>query len=498
MKYCKNCGMLLEDTQEICMGCGFDVSDPENTSEFPLEVAEKMESQKAMEKKKTSIVIAIVVVFILLAVLIGVIAAVASKGAGVLIPSVEEEETEEEETQETEEIEEEAEHMEAEPEEAEEEPDVAEEEKRHVIPENRKVSDDLGSYYIVGEVRDDAGMLMFTTLYPEDLEGAEPEAVFDYTRYSDKFPGVVSCVITDADNTMRLTFMSTEHFWYQVSSKTGKKRNNEVDLGNYMSFLNFDGAQGYLEALIKQAYSGAKLELVESREAQGASAQALQTLLDNKTKALTGDIGDYARIGSSTTYSISDSGCSATYYKYKISTKGGDVFADYYVPLIYHTFSYTNDQLGDNGSITEWLPLCVISYECGNQERYEFYEEAFTVFVNNSRLTEDFFRMNEAYGDMIDDAVDAHTDPKPLTPELLSEIESGFGSSTTLRQVDADIMSFFSAPEGALKSFVNGEWSVTGAADTVQAFYSESEKKVFITPSDKEYPGDAYLDLFAD
>ena len=66
MKYCKNCGMLLEDTQEICMGCGFDVSDPENTSELPLEVAEKMESQKAMDKKKTTIVIAIVVVFILL------------------------------------------------------------------------------------------------------------------------------------------------------------------------------------------------------------------------------------------------------------------------------------------------------------------------------------------------------------------------------------------------------------------------------------------------
>ena len=494
MKYCKNCGMLLEDTQEICMGCGFDVSDPENTSEFPLEVAEKMESQKAMDKKKTTIVIAIVVVFILLAVLIGVIAAVASKGAGLLVPPGTEKEEEEEEEEETEE---EPEQAAAEPGEAEEEAETVEV-PEHVVPDNRKVSDDLGTYYIVGEVRDDAGVLMLTTLYPEDFGGAEPEATFDYTRYSDKFPGVVSCVITDADNTMRLTFMSTEHFWYQVSQTTGKKRNNEVDLDNYMSFLTYDGPQNYLEALIKQAYSGGKLELVESREATGKAAEALQTLISNKTAALTGDIGDYARIGSSTTYSISDSGGSAVYYKYKISTKGGDVFADYYVPMIYHTFSYDNDQLGDSGTITEWLPLCVVGYECGNEERYKFYEEAFTVFAANSRLTADFFRMNETYGDMIDSAVDAHTEPEPLTPGLLGQLESGFDPSSSLRQTDSDILNFLSAPDGSLKSFVSGERSVTGAADTVQAFYSESEKKVFITPSDTEYPGDEYVDLFAD
>ena len=211
MKYCKNCGMLLEDTQEICIGCGSDVSDPANTSQFPPEVAEKMESKKAQEKKKNSIVIAIVIVFILLAVLIGVIAAVASKAAagGTSARDEIEAEVAEEEEEEV--------SLETAATASEEEEEVAleEEERRR---DNRKVSDDLGSYYIVGEVYDDAGMLMFTTLYPEDFGGTEPEASFDYTRYSDQFPGVMSCVISDADNTMRLTYMSPEHFWFLSSS----------------------------------------------------------------------------------------------------------------------------------------------------------------------------------------------------------------------------------------------------------------------------------------
>ncbi len=483
MKYCKNCGMLLEDTQDICIGCGFDVSDPENTSQFPLEVAEKMESQKAQAKKKNSIVIAIVIVFILLAVLIGIVAVVASKG--VEGPSLRDE-IEEEEEAEREEEETATEPPETENEAEEEEP----------VPDNREVSDDLGDYYMVGEVYDDAGLLMFTTLYPEDFGGGEPEASFDYTRYSDTFPAVMSCVISDTDNTMRLTFMSPEHFWYQVSSVTGSKRSNEVDIDRYRSYLSYDGPQGYLEALIKQAYSGAKLELVESHEAEGAAAEALKLVSENKTKMLTGDIGDYAGIGASTTYATGESGSSAMYFKYKITTGGGDVFADYYVPVIYNTFSYTNDQLGDEGTVTEWLPLCVVSYECGNQEKYEFYQNAFSVFLNNSRLTKDFFRLNEAYGEMIDEATEARREPETLTPQLLSELEAEFDESSELKSINSDIYTFLSTPDSSLKTFSGGDVSVTGAADSVQAFYSEEKKMVFLTPSDTEYPGNEYIDLF--
>ena len=50
MKYCKNCGMLLEDTHEHCIRCGVDVTVPENVSMYPIEVMETIEEEK--ERKK--------------------------------------------------------------------------------------------------------------------------------------------------------------------------------------------------------------------------------------------------------------------------------------------------------------------------------------------------------------------------------------------------------------------------------------------------------------
>ena len=46
MKYCKNCGMLLEDTHEHCIACGTDVTKAENVSKYPPGVQETIESQK--------------------------------------------------------------------------------------------------------------------------------------------------------------------------------------------------------------------------------------------------------------------------------------------------------------------------------------------------------------------------------------------------------------------------------------------------------------------
>ena len=482
MKYCKKCGMLLEDTQDICISCGTDVTKPENTSQFPPEIAKKMESRKEQDRKKRGIVAAILVVFVLLAILIGVIAIVASRQGVSSRDLVEEEE------------EEEPEEVLAEPEEEEEEP----EELERKVPENRKASDDLGSYYNVGEGRDSAGLLVFTTLYPEEFTSFE--CTFDNTNYSNQFPIVLNCVVSNEENTMRMTYMSPEHFWYQKSTSSKKSRNNEVDLDYYMSYLTYDGPRTYLEALIKQAYSGAKkLELVESHEASTGVTESLNTLLNDRVRILTGDIGDYAHIGSSTSYTLAGSECSATYYKYIITTKNGEkVYADFYVPVVSITFDYVNDQLSDQGSVTEWLPLCVISYESGNSETYEFYAEAFTVFVNNSRLTENFFRVNEAYSSMIDDAVDARRDPEALTDELLAQLEQGMDQSVNLKETDSDILRFLSTPDSTLTTFAEGGTSVTGAADTKQAFYSESRKAVFITPSETEYPGEEFMDLFVE
>ncbi|MCR5791028.1 MAG: hypothetical protein K6G83_14195 [Lachnospiraceae bacterium] len=487
MKYCINCGMLLEDRQDICIGCGADVSDPDNTSQFPPEVAEKMEIMKEQDKKKNSTIVAIVIVFILLAVLIGVIAVVAIKNAPAEEPVTEEsaEELPERGSARDE--------REAETRREEEEAAEAEEE-RPEPPKNRTVSDDLGSYYMVGEAYDDAGCLMFTTFYPEEF--GEPEVKFDYSRYSDQFPAVMSCVIADPNNTMRLTYMSPEHFWYQKSDASGKEYSNATDAATYMTFLGYNGPQNYLDALIKQAYSGAKkIELVETKEASEGVLAALKQLEEEKTRLLTGDIGDYAQIGEGTTYTQTSAESHADYYKYVISTSSGDVYADFYLVTVAHTFSYHND-LGDEGTVTEWLPLCVISYESGNAEKYEFYQEAFTVFVNNSRLTEDFFRVNEAYGRMIDDAIGSNTEVPLLSEELLQEMEAAFTPSDMLKETDRAICDFLATPDSTLKTFSEGDIRVTGVADTEQAFYSEGKKQVFITPSRTEYPGDEFIDLY--
>ncbi len=43
MKYCKKCGMLLEDNMEICIGCGTDVTAKGTYSKYPVPMQEKID-----------------------------------------------------------------------------------------------------------------------------------------------------------------------------------------------------------------------------------------------------------------------------------------------------------------------------------------------------------------------------------------------------------------------------------------------------------------------
>ena len=46
MKYCKKCGMLLEDNMEICIGCGSDVTKKGTYTKYPEPMQEKIELEK--------------------------------------------------------------------------------------------------------------------------------------------------------------------------------------------------------------------------------------------------------------------------------------------------------------------------------------------------------------------------------------------------------------------------------------------------------------------
>ena len=67
MKYCRKCGMLLEDTHVNCIRCGADVTLEENVSMYPIEVMETIEEENKRKKatgKLVAMLIALVVVLV--------------------------------------------------------------------------------------------------------------------------------------------------------------------------------------------------------------------------------------------------------------------------------------------------------------------------------------------------------------------------------------------------------------------------------------------------
>ena len=67
MKYCRKCGMLLEDTHVNCIRCGADVTLEENVSMYPIEVMETIEEENKRKKatgKIIAMLIALVVVLV--------------------------------------------------------------------------------------------------------------------------------------------------------------------------------------------------------------------------------------------------------------------------------------------------------------------------------------------------------------------------------------------------------------------------------------------------
>ena len=72
MKYCKKCGMLLEDNMEICIGCGSNVTRKDTYTKYPEPMQEKIELEKKEEGKRNLAVLAIVLIFVVILLLIGI------------------------------------------------------------------------------------------------------------------------------------------------------------------------------------------------------------------------------------------------------------------------------------------------------------------------------------------------------------------------------------------------------------------------------------------
>lgn len=491
MKYCKNCGMLLEDSHELCIGCGTDVTNKNNVSKYPPQVQQNLESQKKENKTRTGIVGAIIVVFVLILVLVGIIVLQASKMTGdpkTEPPGQEENAAPFEEA------------------ESKEYPDVlsegtagdladTEQNTAPVSEEGRKVKDDLGSYYTYSEAVDAGGNVIFYSIYPEDFSNVEPS--IDYGKYSTKFPEFLTFVAGNEDNTVRFTYMSAQQFWHK-DSETGRTRSNERDTKTYMSFLTYQGAEGYIDALIKQSYSDAKkVTLVETVPADEALTKRLEGVSSDYTKTLMGDIGDYANIGENTTYATGESEFEVNLFKYEITTRyNNTLYCEFYVPLIANHFYYANDDLDDRGTVTEWICLSVIGLEAGNEELYNQFEEAFLVFMENTKVNRTFYKINAQYGKEIMEAVEKGGIPPKLTAEKIRKyMEQSAPEASEVGALYENILKFSEMPRETNQQFKSEGLIVTASADTKAVFYDSENKKIFMTSGEEEYPGSSYTEL---
>ncbi len=471
MKYCKNCGMLLEDTSEICIGCGLDVTNPENTSLYPPNMQKKMEAERKENKTKKTTILAIIIVFVLLIALVVVIIFFVSPAIQSMVNEQEEEEYYEDDW-----IEEE--------EDYEDYADLEEE-----TPDNRVVKDDEGLYYARATLTDEGGNVIFNGLYPEDFQIAN-ETV-DYTLYSNRFPGRVVFSVGNTDETVHFTYMSPQQFWYK-KSENKETRKNERDITNYMSFLTYDGPQGYAEALLNTSYGSVKkMTLVETKEIGLKTNEKISELAKSFKQEMNGIPEDYGHIGDDTTFAVMDSESSAVMYRYEIVTKDNNtLFVKICVPVIANNLYYASDHSNDRGTMIEWLALGVYCYEAGNEDLFDDYEPAFDVFMNNCSVNRTFFGIMQQYGREIESSIKMHSEPPVLDGALLSS----YGAGTTLDDFNSKLYDFV-ALRFDKKQFSLGDYVLNVNNDIQVAFLNEEKNKVFISPGADEYPGSGFEDL---
>lgn len=474
MKYCKNCGMLLEDTHERCIKCGADVSIRANVSMYPPEVEARMAAEKEEQKNKSKMVVVLISIIVVIVVLLGVVIWKIASG-GMSLPEEKTQEVSEETTDKTAEV--------KEPETEEPEPE-----------EEKEVKDDAGSYYMCTPEYDAGGNHIFTAVYPEDV--AQLSFNLDTEKYSEQFPENIVFTAANADETVTFTYMSPQQLWYKKSDK-GHSRTNERDPQYYMSFYKYEDAKTYLEALIKASYPKArKIEMVSETEASGELTQALSDFSDSRKDYFLNDkIGDYAHLGKDTEYASNGVATfSAEIFEYQITGADKEIlYCKYYVPVISNTLLYATESAGDMGSITEWYVLCVCGFETGNDILYEDYQPAFEMFCANAAPTREFFYTNYCYGKEIAESIEAEIEPEPLDDNKLKEYAGKYKADTDLGDIREGICSFLNLYAG--KTFSSDDMTISAPDDVAIAYYDKEAGKIFVSPDETEYPGAAYEEL---
>ena len=474
MKYCKKCGMLLEDTHDRCIKCGADVSIAANVSLYPPEIEKNIASEKAKKKSRTKMVVLLIVIFVVLIVLVGAVVWKLSTG-GLNVAA-----DKNSKVMSTKEV----------------EPTPAATPVPTPIEEpaeDKTVKDDAGSYYNCRVYTDEAGNPVFNAIYPEDL--TETDFTIDKERYSDRFCTLMSFVATDEENTIRFTYMSPQQMWYKKSDK-GKTRKNERDPQYYMSFYTFEDAKTYLDVLIKESYPKArKIECTGERELPEELTGKLQDFVKSRSSYfLKGSIGDYAHIAEDTEYASMGSSYSAKLYDYQITDKDKEImYCTFYIPVMSNDLYYASEMANDMGTITEWYIPCICGLEAGNEMFYEDNKEAFELFCANATPTREFFYLCSSYRNDILAAIEAGEDPVPPETDKLKTYGAQYTDSAELDEIYTSIYDFLNS-YGA-KSVSNSDIAINLPDGIAISYYDKTGGKLFVSPDESEYPGSSYEEL---
>jgi len=513
MKYCVKCGTLLEDSQVRCIGCGTDLSTADSWSLYPPDVEKTIAIEKKESKSRMGLIIALIAVFVLLVgAIVAFIVINASKGYE---PKTEvPKENVEEILKESEDI---ASDKEAETAETETAEATTQELTKPSLPDStvqetaeaeekpasdRVVKDSEGRYYNYGSLADASGETIFTTVYPEDFTVLGKNVNYDI--YSTRYPESITYIVGNEDGNVRMTYMSPQHYWYRKSDNK-KTRKNERDIFYYMQFYKYDGAKGFIEAMIKESYTDIKgFKFIGSEEYSPDVTKVISDVSNAQTLSLTGEIGDYAKIANDTVYAAMAAECEANIYHYQATSRQNNtIYMDFYVPVMANTLGYVTEYENDKGEVTEWLIPQFVAFEAGNEELYDYYYDAYKLFIANSRPTRKFFYINKAYSDELEVEIAAGNTVKGsklrLDANKLKELYGKYKENTELGEYGEGVYKLINTEPSQYVIFKSKEdgnsVEITGLENSEVAFYNLEKNKVFISPGKDEYPGDDYTEL---
>lgn len=471
MKYCKKCGMLLEDNMERCIGCGTDVTDKKSYSRFPEPVQQQLEIEKKERGKKALALVAITLVFIAILLMVGIYLSQTymlmgdedgeGPGTGMFTQMLMNSKKNDKQDA------------------------GADSEKK-----NRQVKDENGSYYKYTTLKDEDGNELFTAVYPEDLTNVEVSV--DCSRNSQKFPAVFSFVATNDDNTTQLTFTSPQHYQY-IEGIGFEPSEIQENVGGCISFYEFTDVESYLKEIIKQAYPTAKKIEALDEASEEVSSEKLDKLVEEYDVEKTDNLADLFGLPEGTSFKHTDTYKSDKVLGYRILTKEDHaVTCRFYVPVFCVNYEFDNPELEMNGRVSDCYILTVSSFEAGSDELYDSYENAFSLFINNYRLSDAFLGGVDKYVSNINESL-----KKLEAPKILSEKEFGalLKDSPKAGKFTQAVGDFLSAGKDAAKTFKADKYTVNTGDSVVLVYYNPEKELLFTSGDDSEYPGDDYIEL---